>query len=140
MPDTYPNFDASSTVILTNSRDVRHKEEKLGINSGAKGNDIFEIAKKTITDGSLTLSELENEFCLDTFHKKSPPRLWEYQEVGRGILGSSNTDFDPIPDLEWSINSRIIIKSIQDMFPNKILVKLVNLYENLDCKSVKIVI
>jgi hypothetical protein len=48
--------------------------------------------------------------------------------------------FHPRPDLKWSLNSLIMIKANQHMFPNKILVKTVNLCENLDCKSLKIVI
>jgi hypothetical protein len=44
------------------------------------------------------------------------------------------------PDLEWSLNSRIMIKANQHMFPNKFLVKIANLSENPNYKSLKIFI
>ncbi len=47
---------------------------------------------------------------------------------------------NPRPDLKWSLNSPIMIKANQHMFPNKILVKIANLSENLDYKSLKIVL
>ncbi len=49
-------------------------------------------------------------------------------------------DFNPRPDLEWSLNSPIIIKANQHMCPKKILVKTVNSCEKPDCKSLKIVL
>jgi hypothetical protein len=47
---------------------------------------------------------------------------------------------NPRPDLKWSLNSPIMIKANQHMFPNKNLVKIDYLCENLDYKSPKIVI
>ncbi len=58
----------------------------------------------------------------------------------QNILAQKSRIFDPRPDLEWSLNSSIMIKANQHMFPNKVLVKIANFSENLDYKSLKIVI
>ncbi len=39
----------------------------------SKENDMFQIAKKPMWDGSSILSEVENEFCWGTFHIKKVP-------------------------------------------------------------------
>ncbi len=92
-----------------------------------------------------TLSILEKDWVCKSIDNKE---FFLFTTVNVSASDSEKTSskymgsriLNPRPDLKWSLNSPIMIKANQHMFPNKNLVKIDYLCENLDYKSPKIVI